>query len=253
MNKANLLSGLSGDEKILISHVMDLAKRCDKVGSAQYSPFLNPREIKLALPRCKGSFSVDSFGGHDGAERKMLSFCPFDDEPCYPICSLKIVSSDGAVHSHRDYLGAILSLGIKREKLGDIVTCDDCAVVFCDESIADFISMNLIKVASSVVTCSPCEVGEVNVERKFSLRASSVASLRLDAVLASAIGKSRETASELIGRGLVQVNYDIAKSVSARVESGDVISARGFGKMIIETDCSTTKKGRIKINIKQFV
>ena len=253
MNKTNLLSGLDGDEKILISHVMDLAKRCDKAGAAQYSPFLNPREVKLALPRCKGNFSVDSFGGYDGAERKMLSFCPYGEEPCHPVCALKIVSGDGAVHSHRDYLGAILSLGIKREKLGDIVTCDDCAVVFCDEGISDFISMNLNKVASSSVTCLPCEVSEITVERKFSVRTSSVASLRLDAVLASAIGKSRETASELIGRGLVQVNYDIAKSVSARIESGDVISARGFGKMIIETDCSTTKKGRVKINIKQFV
>ena len=253
MNKENLLSGLSGDEKILISHVMDLAKRCDKIGVATYSPFLNPREIKLALPRCKGGFLVDSFGGYDDAERKMLSFCPLGDEPCYPVSALKVVSGDGVVHSHRDYLGAILSLGIKREKLGDIVTNDDYAIVFCDEAIADFISMNLSQVSSSGVTCTFCEVDELCVERKFSLRTSSVASLRLDAVLASAIGKSRETASELIGRGLVQVNYDIAKSVSHRIESGDVISARGFGKMIIETDHLTTKKGRGKINIKQFV
>lgn len=253
MNKADLLSGLSGDEKILISHVMDLAGRCDKIGVATYSPFLNPREIKLALPRCKGSFLVDSFGGYADAERKMLSFCPLGEEPFYPVSALKIVSGDGVVHSHRDYLGALLSLGIKREKFGDIVTADDCAMVFCHEGIADFISMNLSQVSSSTVTCSICEVSEVTVERKFAVRSSSVASLRLDAVLSSAIGKSRETASELIGRGLVQVNYDIAKSVSRRIESGDVISARGFGKMIIETDCSTTKKGRVKINIKQFV
>lgn len=254
MNKTNLLAGLDGDEKILISHVMDLAERCEKAGVIMYSPFLNPREINLSLSRCKGGFSVKSFGGYDDAERRMLAFCPYeDDEPYYPIAALKIVSKDGRVFSHRDYLGAVLSLGIKREKLGDIITESDCAVVFCDSNVADFICLNLDKVASGGVVCTICDAQDLTAERRFEIQSASVASLRLDCVISAAIGKSRDTVCELINRGLVQLNYDTAKSTSARIKSGDVISARGYGKMIVETDCSTTRKGRIRIDIKHFI
>lgn len=254
MNKTNLLSGLEGDEKILISHVLDLAERCEKTGAVMYSPFLNPREVNLAVTRCKGGFTVKSYGGYNDAERRMLSFCPYeDDEAYYPIVALKITSKDGSVYSHRDYLGAVLSLGIKREKVGDIITDNNCAVVFCDSAVADFICLNLDKVASGSVVCVVCDVEDISVERKFEVQNTSVASLRLDCVLSAAIGKSRDTSCELINRGLVQLNYDTAKSTSARIKSGDVISARGYGKMIVETDCSTTRKGRIKIDIKHFV
>lgn len=254
MNKSNLLSGLEGDEKILISHVMDLAERCEKAGVVMYSPFLNPRELNIAVSRCKGSFFVKSFGGYDDAERRILAFCPeADDEVYYPIAALRITSKDGRVFSHRDYLGTVLSLGIKREKVGDIIVDNDCAIVFCESNVADFICFNLDKVATSSVMCNICDVDDVTVERRFEVKSASVASLRLDCVLSAAMGKSRETACELISRGLVQLNYDIAKSTSARIKTGDVISARGYGKMIVETDCSTTRKGRIKIDIKHFV
>ncbi|MBR2476550.1 MAG: hypothetical protein IKB50_00260 [Clostridia bacterium] len=254
MNKSNLLSGLDGDEKILISHVMDLAERCEKAGVVMYSPFLNPREYDLAVSRSRGSFSVKGFGGYDGAERKMIAFCPYEDDvPYYPITAIRITAKDGSVFSHRDYLGALLSLGLKREKVGDIVTDETCAIVFCDSTVADFICLNLDKVASRGVVCTACEVTDVVVDRKFDFSSSTVASMRLDCVLAAAIGKSRESISQLITRGFVQHNYEVADSVSARVSSGDTISARGYGKMIIETDSSTTRKGRIRIDIKRFV
>lgn len=254
MNKTNLLSGLVGDEKILISHVLDLAERCDKTGVVMYSPFLNPRELSLAVARCKGDFAVKSYGGYGDAERRMLAFCPYDDgELYYPIAAIKITAKDGSVYSHRDYLGAVLSLGIKREKVGDIITDSEYAVIFCDTAVADFICLNLDKVASGSVVCTLCDAEDITVERKFDIQSVSVASLRLDCVLSAAIGKSRETSCELINRGLVQLNYDIAKSTSVRIKSGDVISARGYGKMIVETDGSTTRKGRIKADIKHFV
>ena len=253
MNKTNLLTGLDGDEKILISHIMDLAERCEKTGVTMYSPFLNPREVSIAMQRCKGEYAVDSFGGYDGAERQVLAFVPYGDEPSYPVCAINVTSRDGVVHSHRDYLGALLSLGLKREKLGDIITQRECAIVFCHSTVCDYICMNLSTVSSSTVVCATCDISDLCVERKFESKDVSVASLRLDGVVSSAIGKSRESASELINRGYVQVNYDIAKSVSARIKSGDVISVRGFGKMVVQTDCQTTKKGRIKITIKKFV
>ena len=254
MNKTNLLSGLEGDERVLVSHVMDLAERCEKAGVTMYSPFLNPREVNLSLSRCKGNFTVNSFGGYEDSERKILAFSANNDGWYdYPVDAVKISSKDGKVFSHRDYLGSVLSLGIKREKIGDIVIDDEYALVFCHRSVSEYICLNLMKVASANVLCQICSVDEITVERKFSVKNLSVASLRADAVLSGAIGKSREVSADLITKGLVQINYEVAKSPSAKVKSGDVISARGFGKMIVETDCETTKKGRIKIIVKQFV
>ncbi len=254
MNKTNLLQGLEGDEKILISHLLDLAERCEKAGVVMYSPFLNPREAAIASARCRGSFVIKQFGGYNDAERRIIAFCPDEDAyTYYPIVAVKICAKDRSVFSHRDYLGAVLSLGIKREKIGDIIMETDHAVMFCDLAVAEFICLNLDKVASANVMCTVCEVDDVYVERKFNEQSASVASLRLDCVLSAAIGKSRDVSCELVERGFVQVNYDIAKSVSARIKSGDVISARGYGKMIIDTDCSTTRKGRIKINIRHFI
>ena len=183
----------------------------------------------------------------------MIAFCPFDDEPIYPITALKIISKDGSVFSHRDYLGSIVALGIKRDKLGDIIIQKDCAIAFCHDSIADFICLNLDRVSSGSVTCRVCDVQSVSVEREFAVSNVSVASMRLDAVLSAAIGKSRDVSCDLINKGYVQLNYDIAKSTSARVKSGDVISARGFGKMTIETDGDVTRKGRVKVAVKRFV
>lgn len=253
MNKTVLLSGLDGDDKILVSHIMDLASKSEKTGAVMYSPFLNPREARLAKGYCKGAFHIEEFGGYGDAERVRLAFCPGDDgDVRFPICSVKITVSDGRELSHRDYMGAVLSLGIKREKIGDIVVCGESAVMMCCEEIADFICMNLTKVASSGVKCGVCG-DDVRLERKYALINATVASMRLDCVLSAVLGKSREASSELIKSGAVQVNYDIAKDAPMRIKSGDTISARGFGKMIIEADGTETRKGRAKITVKKFI
>lgn len=247
------MSGLDSDDKILISHIMDLAERSEKADMAVYTPFLNPREARLARGYCRGNYRIDEFGGYDGAERVQLAFCPNDyTDADFPICAVSIKTKDGRELSHRDYMGAVLSLGIKREKIGDIIVNGGGAVVLCHNATADFICMNLEKVASANVECEVCD-DTIKLERKYDSIGVSVASMRLDCVLSSAIGKSREASCELVRSGLVQVNYENAKSASMRIKSGDTVSARGFGKMIVEADGSETRKGRIKVTIKKFI
>lgn len=253
MNKTVLLTGLDGDDKILVSHVMDLAERAERTGTVTYSPFLNPREARLAKGFCRGGYRIEEYGGYDGAERVQLAFCPFDyDEPEFPVRAVRVKTSDGRELSHRAYLGAVLSLGIKREKIGDIAVNGGEAIVLCHGATADFICMNLSRVASSTVKCEMCS-DEIRLERRYDISTSTVASMRLDCVLSAALGKSREASCELIKGGLVQVNYEEARSPSAHVKSGDTISARGFGKMVIEADGSETRKGRARITIKKLV
>ncbi len=254
MNKRDILSFLDGEERILISRVMDLCNRCERYGAVTYTPFLNPREIKLAKDCCKGSFFVRYNGGYADAERVMMAFCPYEDDVAvFPLTAVKISVKDGRVFSHRDYLGALLSLGIKREKLGDIIVRDDFAVVFCETVVAEYVCLNLDKVASSYVKCEEIDdVSGLSLERNFQVKSVTVASMRIDGVLSSATVMSREESAAAINRGYVQLNYETVKSVSAQVKDGDVISARGYGKMQIETTGETTRKGRIKVNIKHF-
>ena len=255
MTKRDILSSLDGEERILISRVMDLAQRCESRHFVTYTPFLNPREQRLARAYCKGDFRIKSWGGYEDAERAVLAFCPDeDDEVYYPFTPLRITAADGRVFSHRDYLGAILGLGIKREKIGDIITEEDCAFVFCDDSVSEFVCLNLTGVSFSTVNCTPTTDDRVfSYKRRYEERSVTVASLRLDCIVSSAAGLSREKGTALIERGLVRLNYDIAKNPSSKVADGDVISVRGCGKMEIKTDHLTSRKGRIIVCLKYFV
>ncbi len=255
MTKRDILSSLDGEERILISRVMDLAERCESHHIVTYTPFLNPREQRLARSYCKGNFCVKGWGGYAEAERAILAFCPDeDDEAYYPFVPLQITATDGRVFSHRDYLGAILGLGIKREKIGDIITDDKSAFVFCDDSVSEFVCLNLTGVSSSNVICTPATDDRIfSYERKYEEKKVTVASLRLDCIVSSATGLSREKGTALIERGLVRHNYDIAKSPSSKVTDGDVISVRGYGKMVIDTDNLTSRKGRTIVCLKYFL
>lgn len=255
MTKRDILSSLDGEERILVSRVMDLSARCESHGIVTYTPFLNPREQRLARAYCKGNFCIKSWGGYGEAERAILAFCPDEaDEVYYPLAALQITATDGRVFSHRDYLGAILGLGIKREKIGDIIIGDDCAFVFCDDSVSEFVCLNLTGVYSSGVSCTPAADDRVfSYKRKYEESRVTVASLRLDCIVSSATGLSRDKSMALIERGLVRHNYDIAKSPSSKVADGDVISMRGYGKMMIKTDQLTSRKGRVIVCLKYFV
>lgn len=254
MIKREILSSLEGEERILVSRVMDICERCEKTGRVMYTPFMNPREVSLVSGYCKGRFHSEQSGGYADSERRMLAFCPdgtsADD---FPIEALKISVKDGRVHSHRDYLGALLSLGLKREKLGDIILCDGYVIVMCDKTVSEFICLHLDRVASSYVQCEAVgNPDNVNVQREYEAKEVSVASMRIDCVVSAVTGKSREGSALVISRGFVQQNYQTVTSVSAQVKNGDVVSVRGYGKMLIETDGITTRKGRLKLNIKHY-
>ncbi len=256
INKESILGFASNDEeKIVFSKVYDLYTRCLNKDIYTYTSFLTPSEqIKI-----RKAFSVERnlefYGGYDDAERKILSFIPFSDygQKDYPIAKLKIYTKDKRVFSHRDYLGSILSLGVKREKIGDILTFDTFAVCFCHTEIADFLIYNLNKIAHSNIFVEIFSENCYNFIKQFKEVHYTVASMRLDAVASAFTKKSRAVSAELIKRGLVNVNYLACDNVSYTVKDGDIISVKGFGKAIINTENSLTKKGRINITVKYYV
>lgn len=249
---AVLRSVTDSEDKLFLSSACDKCDRSEKIQKTVYTRFMTPRQALLLRDRIP---NIRFFGGYSDGERVMAAFVPNEWEDVrFPICAIKIKNIGKKQLGHRDYMGSILALGITRELIGDIVVTDEGAIVFVCEEIADFITDNLTKVASSGVRLTLCENTEdIQIQRDFKEISATVSSMRLDCIISAALGKSRSMAVSFISEGLVNVNYDTEKSVSRVVKDKDVISVRGFGKMIINTDLYLTKKGRIHINIQKYI
>lgn len=257
-DRKQVLFGITdADDKTFLTRMCDKADKAVLSGINMYTRFLAPRELNMITQRFEKFADVEVFGGYDNAERALVRF--YDRSFCYeevhwPISVLKITSSGGAVFGHRDYLGSLLGLGIKREMLGDIVICNDCAAVFCHSDIEDFIIFNFTKVGRMSVRCELCNIDEFDLPaRTFKEKSVTVSSLRLDCVVSAATNLSRSSATEAVRRGAVTHNYEAAQSSSKVVANEDVISVRGFGKFVVECSGELTKKGRYHVTIKQYI
>ena len=257
-DRKQILFGITdADDKTFLTRMCDKADKAVLSGINMYTRFMAPRELNMIIQRFGKFADVEAFGGYDNAERALVRF--YDSSFCYedvnwPISVLKITSSGGMVFGHRDYMGSLLGLGIKREMLGDIVICSDCAVVFCHSDIEDFILLNFTKVGRTTIRCELCNTDELELpQRAFKDKSITVSSLRLDCVVSAATNLSRSSATEAVRRGAVTHNYEEAQSASKIVTNGDVISVRGFGKFVVECSGELTKKGRYHATIKQYI
>lgn len=221
---------------------------------SRYIGFLNLREQELAKAALNSQRFEDYCfnGGYEGAERLVLGLG--DTEGGFPIVCARIDIS-GAKHAdltHRDFLGAIMGAGITRESVGDIITDEKGAYVFLHKNIY------------SVLENSFCEVGRYNAKLSVSDESpeksndsaksakASVASLRLDVVLAAMLNLSRGKATELITQGLASVNHMQMQSLHYNVCEGDVFSIRGTGKFKLVNVGGTSRKNRIWIEFIQY-
>ena len=155
---------------------------------------------------------------------------------------------------HRDYLGAILGLGITRESLGDIRIEDEVACVFCLSTVEPLLRDELAKVGRCGVTGASCALEDVPPPvRRVKALSFTVKSLRLDAVAASLFGLSRTAAAEQIRMGLVSLNYDLCDRTDTPVEPGDVISLRGHGKGQVKALGGRSKKDRLFVEAEVYL
>ena len=244
-------------DRAWISRCEDFEQSVLRYKNVRFSRFVTPHELEVFRTRVKLSPFVTAmaFGGAADCERNMLGFFPdyFEpDESVFPITPILISGVAGL--SHRDVLGAVLGLGIKRELTGDIFVEEDRAVLMCDSSIADFLMLSLKTVGKNKVELSVCPKEEVrSLSHPFALSRSVVASLRLDAVAGAMAHLSRGDVQALIlGEG-VNLNFAPCTDTAKKVKEGDVISIRHHGRFAIESVTGETKKGRIAIEIKKYI
>lgn len=226
----------------------ELALRAVYTGRAQYTRFLEPsaeRDV-ISAARQAGA-QVAFFGGCDGAERRMAAFHDGDAPEDFPIAALALKwNAKFADAKHRDLLGAVMGLGLERDATGDICMSTEpgLAYLFCTEDVAGYIFANLesagrasLKIEyAQELKIAPPEGSEIRV---------TVQNLRLDAVLAAGYKLSRSEAQRLIAAGLVKLNHVPEERSDVRVGEGDLISARGCGRLRVDEIQGETRKGRI--------
>lgn len=237
----------------LIRRAEDLMRRAEKTGSVTSTPFLTPAQVyELERWAPTAGAEIVFHGGHDGAERRVAFFLPDYMEPgdFDPWEQLRVLSVTVAFGSpgHRDYMGAVLGLGIKREWIGDIVLEDNKAWIFCLPSVAEHLCASLDKVGRyGVKTALAAPEQLPKWERKLRELTFSVKSPRLDAVAAGMFGMSRSSAAQAVAQGLVSLNYEICQKCDAQVEPGDVISLRGRGKGTVTELGGRSRRDRLFI------
>lgn len=244
--------------KYFVGRVFELLERCSSSYRIIFTDFLDPLQTKVAVDIAKhfGDVKVQPYGGFEEAERSIVAIFPQWDRvklEDYPLSIIKIENKGwGRELSHRDYLGALLSTGIKREKLGDLLVSDRVCWAAVYSDVVDYVKMNLERVGSNKVEVKGATgPGEVPPVRFKELR-STVASPRLDAVIGTAFGLSRGKAMKYISGEKVKVNWEMCIHPETLLEVGDIVSVRGEGKFKVLEIAGTTKKGRTVIVLNRY-
>ena len=238
------------DEELL-RRARDLAERCERTATVTGTGFLTPAqqyEINAwadRVPDCRFVLR----GGSETAERKAGFFLPFWLEPeeldlAEHLKAVRITAGFGRP-GHRDYLGSILGLGIRREWIGEIILEENIAYVVCLPSVQRVLLEQLEHVGRCGVKVAAVDLEQLpRQERKVKPMSFTVQSLRLDAVVSGLFRLSRTQAAEKIRLGLVSLNYAECLRPDAQVAPGDILSLRGAGKGSVTAIGGTSKKGR---------
>ncbi len=242
---------------LLLAKLRDAVRLCHNTDVFKYFGFLSSEERAYIenldeLKNEKYSF----FGGYDEAQRVMFVALP---QWCDSAKDLSIVRGFTFTYrkcdklSHRDFLGTFMSLGITRESVGDILCEDGRAVAFFSDSVADYVCEQITKVGGVGVKISEGFNKPLPEFSKLKSFTDTIASLRLDSVVAALIGSSREKAKELILDKRVAVNSLICEKTTFTLDEFAKISIKGFGKYILDGASSQTKKGSIILNYKKYI
>ena len=245
--------------EVMLRHLLDLCRKSEKTGSWQYSGFLSPAEQDdLLRSREAAGCSFLLAGGYESAERKILAAGNEAEmgPPEVPIrvIAVRMKSEKYAEElTHRDYLGAILGLGIERSLIGDILIREKRAWFFCLASAAEMIVSSLDQVRRTAVVAEITGVDVPELQPRYAPMRINVASERLDAVIAAFAGLSRGQTDKLFAAGKVFVNGRMMLDRSSRLKEGDILSVRGTGKAIYDGIEYETRKSRYMARIRKYV
>lgn len=250
------------DEDLLLKRkITDAANKAYHQNIYTYTNFLSISELDTyyrILPELSFIHS-ETFGGSPACERQMIRFGSVKDfgyEDAYPIDCIKIepsISKFADQLSHRDFLGAILNLGIERSLVGDIIIRENIGYVFCISHISPFIMENLTKIKHTTVKCEQADFISDDFAPELADMEIICASPRIDAVVAGITKLSRSKAVELFRTQKIFVNGKAMENNSYSLKNSDILVIRGEGKYIYQGCGNETRKGRVYVRLQKYV
>ena len=251
---------MSEDRELLRKRFLELGERSYSAGIFTFTDFLGLAEQSV-LRECAsalGYVKYTLFGGALGCERLMVRFGSEEElgySADFPIVCIKAEPRSQKFAdrlTHRDFLGALLNLGIEREMLGDIAIIDNVGYIFAVENIAPFIISELSRAKHTDLTLSLAEPPAESLF-KTERRTIQISSERLDAVIAKTFSLSRDEAQLLFSRGLVFATGREISSASYQPKTDEVVSVRGKGRFIYRGIEGLSRKGKLNVTVEVYV
>ena len=253
----HLIQHFRKDEQPFIEQVIGWQREVEDRYAPKLTDFLDPRQrfIVLAIIGQSEDLQVFANGKFEEAERQRLLIAPSYLAPMeedFQITLFKINYPTKFVQlKHPDVLGALLSLGLDRAKYGDIrVDVNEIQFAVAEE-VSDYIRANLTSVGKVKVHAEELEKGlpMIMLTEEWIEKSYTVSSMRLDVVLATVSNISRQKSQSLITAGKVKVNWTVRENTSFELQEGDIISARGYGRMKVLMTEGRTKKDKIRLQV----
>lgn len=248
------------EDRVLLAKLWDKIQTGMRKNMMAATPFLSPRELELSRYLFGNQEGLYRFGGYPDAERMMLVYLPeYLDESALtdedsPLVCLRATFYAGDTLSHRDFLGALMGAGIARESVGDICVGKSACDFFVTAQIAPYVLQNFIGAGRTKVHLEqiPLDAVQISQPETKQIR-DTLASLRLDSVIAAGFRMGRSQAAQYITAGKAAIDGLPCEKPDKAVEEGAKISVRGLGKIRLSTVGGQSKKGRICVVIDRYV
>lgn len=239
------------EDKLIISKAKDTIYLSQKRFSPCYYGFLNEHQAQLIKDRIPHLEDCVFWGGFDDAQRVIFG-SNTQNKADFPIVAIKFTYKKEFKLNHRDFLGALMAVGIDRTTVGDILTFEGYSIVFVKSEIAQYVLREVSKIGRVGISSSVQDIDEINFVSDFEIIDLTVSSLRLDVLVSALCNLSREKSQSLIKADFVSVNHRITDNVSANLKVGDVITIRKYGKFVFTEEKGFSKKGKFRISVKHF-
>ncbi len=261
MDRTTQLNKLAAasEDRLVLARAADQMDAAEQRNIPTHTQFLSPHERSLVekLIAANGYPRAVFLGGYGEAERRICVFLPDWMDEAIPeeagLCAIRAAWKDGRALTHRDFLGALMGMGIAREKVGDILVGEGRCDIILLEEVKRFLLQSMESAGRSRLSLTEISLEQVQPpETEVKIICDTVATLRLDSVASAGFSTSRSKMADYISSGKVNLNWQECTKPDANVGEGDTISCRGLGKCRLTEVNGTSRKGRIMIVIERY-
>lgn len=253
------------EEKLIISKLLDKIQLAEKQNKIQYTSFLSPVQLAL-LKNVLNMLNINNYiiyGGVKNAQRNIIIIYPLKLKELFnkekfdynSICNCIRITNIGGELDHKMYLGGLIKLGIKREKIGDIIVHNLGADIIVNIEVSNFLITNL-KQLTRFKNCNVEIIKNENAilkQQEFKELTIIISSLRLDNLIAELCKTSRSKAVDILKSERVFINYNNEQKSTKIIKENDIVSIRGVGKFIIVEIVQKTRSGRFVVKVNKYI